>query len=698
MRAPTPILQVENLTVAFRQGKIWQDVLRNFSFSIEAGQSYGLVGESGSGKTTLAMAIMSYLGENGRVLQGSVVFDGRDLVNLGERERRQIWGDQVALVPQNPLSSLNPTIRIGEQIAEILCCHRGFDKPHAAIRAQELLQLARLPDPQRIAQSYPHQLSGGMQQRVLIAMAVSTQPRLLILDEPTTSLDVTTQASILDLIKELVQGSRTAILYVSHNLGVIAQICHRVAVVYAGELVEDANLEVIFSHPLHPYTRGLLDSLPVLGERKHANALRMIPGILPPPGKRSEGCVFAARCPLAIEICQERPPLFRSSEHQMVRCHRWQEISLGKITALFPLTALNDQSSSGLHDDENREAAQDNMLVLDRIGVNFDLGSALPRLFRKKTSDDLTAVKDISLSIGPQCTMGLVGESGSGKTTLAKTVVGLVERTSGEIRFYQLPLPARLADRSPEMLKRLQLVFQSPEEAINPYKTIGASVSRPFIRLMKLSGEQAKREAQRQLEMVKLPADYAQRMPDQLSGGEKQRVAIARAFAVRPELLIVDEPVSSLDASLQAFILSLITDLQKQYGTALLLISHDLAVVGYLADRIAVIYLGQLMEIKDADLMFMPPYHPYTEALLTAFPRIPPNRKKDQIQLKGDIPSPIARPTGCPFHPRCPRYLGEICKKQEPPWQTDPGGQRIYCHIPLDQLAEVQKPVVPGSS
>ena len=687
MNNPATILSLENLTIAYRQAGKWLDAVRDVSLDIRAGETYGLVGESGSGKTTLALAIMGYLGENGSVTQGEIKLSGRNLLTLNEVELREVWGRQVALVPQNPQSSLNPSLRIGEQLAETLRYQLGLTSTEAHQKAVQLLNMVHIADAELVADSYPHQISGGMQQRVMIAMALSTEPRLLVLDEPTTSLDVTTQAVILDLVRELIRGRQTAALYVTHNLGVVAQICDRVGVLYAGELVEEANTIDLYHKPVHPYTQGLLDSIPRLGEVKGEVQLRAIQGQIPSLGKRPSGCVFEPRCPLAIDVCAQRPPPYHPTESRLARCHRWEEIYRGEISAQQPEVQEVAQAVSG-------EAEIPRVLDLEDLQVHFPVRRSLGELLRRTPARVVRAVDGISLNIPRGRTLGLVGESGSGKTTVSRAVVGLVEKTGGSIQLLDIPLAPDLNDRDLETLQHLQMVFQNPDEALNPYLTVGETLRRPLMTLLGNSSQASEAKVSQLLEAVRLPASYANRLPDQLSGGEKQRVAIARAFASNPDLLICDEPVSSLDVSVQASILNLLNDLQMEHGSSLLFISHDLAVVGYLADQVAVIYLGHLMEVAASEDLFEPPYSPYTEALLSAIPLADPQAKQTQIRLEGDIPSPADVPSGCPFHTRCPRYLGEICAREEPPWQTVPEtGKRYYCHIPPDDLRQVQERV-----
>lgn len=673
------LLRVEDLTVAYRSGRKWIDAIGNIDLEVEAGQTYGLVGESGSGKTTLSLAIMRYLPQNSLVRSGRILVDGSDICNLSNAEMRQVWGKELALVPQDPLSSLNPSIKIGEQLAEVLRHHMNLSPEEAGARVGELLDLVHIPDRERVSQAYPHQLSGGMQQRVMIAMALSTEPKLLILDEPTTSLDVTTQAVILDLLRELIRERNTAVLYVTHNLGVVASICDRVTVLYAGELVEDAPASELFHMPFHPYTRGLLECVPKLGETKDSVQINGIVGDIPSLGKRPKGCVFADRCPLKIDRCDSRPPLYASGDDRTSRCHRWQESS--------KLARTRRESSRSQAPDD----AEEPVLRVDDMVVHFRVKRSLAETLSRTPPRQVRAVNGVNLLLNRNKTLGLVGESGSGKTTFSRTIMGLERSTSGGIELLDAPLPPRLSKRSREQLRHMQMVLQNPEDALNPYLTVGESLQRPLMLLLGRSRSQARDDAKRLLEAVRLPASYIHRLPTQLSGGEKQRVAIARAFASRPDVLICDEPVSSLDVSVQASILNLLNTLREETRNSLLFVSHDIAVVGYVADWIAVIYLGRLMEVAYSGDLFEPPYHPYTEALLSAVPLADPDAKQEQIRLTGEIPSPIERVTGCPFHSRCPRSLGAECAEEAPPWQSDTDAKSIFCHIPLSELKALQK-------
>ncbi|MCB0256591.1 MAG: ABC transporter ATP-binding protein [Anaerolineae bacterium] len=675
------VLEIDGLTVSYRRGQKSLDAVRNVSFSIAAGQSYGLVGESGSGKSTLALAIMQYLPENGLVTGGTIRLGGQDLAALPREQMQQVWRDQVKLVPQDPASSLNPSLRIGDQLDEAL---RDGNEARDELRQRSLEQLrqVRIADPERVTASYPHQLSGGMQQRVLIAMALARQPSLLILDEPTTNLDVTTEAVILDLVRDLVHGQRTAILYVSHNLGVVASICDRVAVLYAGELVEDLAPQQLRRRPLHPYTLGLLDSVPRLGQRAGVDPLLPIAGTIARLDALPAGCVFAPRCPIAQQLCRDvRPELEETPEGGLVRCHRWREIAAGMVDARAdrPAAVASQNGVSGAASALRTEA----------LVKHFPVRRTLAEALRRTPARQVHAVDGVSLQIGQQRTLGLVGESGSGKTTAARCIVGLVERTGGQVTLFDIALAPGLDQREAAVLRRLQMVFQNPEEALNPHRTVGDVLQRPLMRLMGLSAGEARQQAGELLEAVRLSSAYLDRTPGQLSGGEKQRVAIARAFASNPDVLILDESVSALDVSVQASILNLLTELQAEQGSAYLFISHDLAAVSYLADDIAVMYLGQVVETGSAEQMLHPPFHPYTEALLSAVPRIDA-AGPERIRLPGDLPSAIDLPSGCRFHTRCPRLLGDICRTQEPPWQETAPGHRYRCHIAPDELTAMQ--------
>ncbi len=681
---PAPLVNIQGLDVAYKTDSIEQEVLRDIDLRINRGETVGLVGESGSGKSTLALALVRQLATNGVIRKGAIDFEDKNLLALDEPEMRNIWGRGVAFVPQNPATALNPSLRVGEQIAEALRLY-GVRADEASARAVTSLEQVRISGASRVARSYPHQLSGGMQQRVMIAMALSGQPKLLVLDEPTTALDVTTEAAVLDLLQEAVAERSASMLYVTHNLGVVAKISDRVMVLYAGELAEEAPTDEIFRRPLHPYTQGLLDSVPRLGQRKDQKPLQGIPGMVARLADFPNACVFAPRCLLAIERCwKERPSWDAPSAGRHVRCHRWQEIAAGTISAHREETKPIQV--------EKRTAKP--VLNVQSLKVSYGFPQTPSQTLTKQPKRAVQAVRDISLTAQSSKTLGIVGESGSGKSSLARSVIGLARRDSGTVELLGMQLPIRLRARTREMLSHLQMVFQNPDEALNPNMSVGESLTRPLIRLRRLSPSEAWDQVPALLSAVHLPEEYARRFPGQLSGGEKQRVAIARAFASQPELLLADEPVSALDVSVQANILNLLAGLQVEQETALVLISHDIAVVGYLSDQVAVMYLGEFMQVSPAESIFTPPYHPYTEALLSAVPPPDPFVKQKQIRLEGELPSPVNPPSGCPFHTRCPRFLGDICIQQTPSWRETRDGKRYFCHIPEEELIRIQEPVL----
>jgi peptide/nickel transport system ATP-binding protein len=678
------ILRIENLTVSYVVDGESQDAVRDLYLQINPGQTYGLVGESGSGKSSLTLAIMRYLSRNGSVKSGRIFLGKQDLAQLRGEELRQVWQKRISFVPQNPFGALNPSMRLGDQVAEAIHKNDGSSHVETYRRVIELFKHVKLADASSVAARYPHQVSGGMHQRVLLAMALGHQPDLLVLDEPTTSLDVTTQAAVLDLIRELSIERDTATLYVTHNLGVVAGLTDRVAVLYASELVEDAPTDQLFAQPLHPYTRGLLDSVPRLAQYKDEKPLQGIVGRIPTLDELPSACLFAPRCPLTQDICwEERPLLEEAAPGRMVRCHRWPEILAGKVSP----------SRNAMQPINVQDYAPKPLISVDELEVRYPLRRSLGDLFAVAPTKEIRAVDGVSLNAATRQTLGIVGESGSGKTSLARAIVGLIAPQRGQIEFNGISLPPSLVFRSPDLLARIQMMFQNTAEALNPNIKIGETLERPLRKLLGLNAQEASQRVSQLLELVKLPPEFARRLPGQLSGGEKQRVALARAFASNPDVLLADEPVSSLDVSVQAAILNLLSQLQLKHNTAVLFISHNIAVVTYLADQIAVMYLGKVMQTSSSKTIFDPPYHPYTEALLSAVPPPDPRTHQEKIRLEGEIPSAIDRPTGCPFHTRCPRFLGEICVEETPPWQEGEDGKRIFCHIGLDEL-EAQQPTV----
>ena len=679
------VLSLDRVTVSYHQGGRWLDAVRDVSLEVHPAESVGLVGESGSGKSTLALAIARYLSTNGAVRAGAIRFGGRNLLELAERELARLRGAEINLVPQDPLASLNPSIRVGEQIAEILRRHTGASRSTARGRTLELLDRVRIADPERVARQYPHQLSGGMRQRVTIAMGLSTEPRLLLFDEPTTGLDVTTEAAILDLIAQLLSSGERSSLYISHDLGVVSRVAMRLAVLYAGEIVEIGSVQEVFPSPRHPYTIGLLRSVPRVAPVAAGAQLPTVEGTIPSLDAIPPGCVFRPRCRWAEDVCAERPLLETIGGGRHVRCHRWETVAEDTRTADRVLSSEETRRAPRLESEA--------VLTAEALRVEFSSPRSLADVIRRRPRRGVHAVENVDLTIEQGRTVGLVGESGSGKTTFARAVLGLQPRTSGCVTLGEDALPPTLRGRSRTMLQRLQAVSQDPDQALNPYASIGASLARPLRSLAGMGRSEARAAVRTLLERVGLPPSYAARVPGELSGGEKQRIAIARAFAARPELILYDEATSSLDVSVQARILNLLRELQDERGGSSLFITHDLGVVSHLADEIAVMYLGELMEIGTKADVLSPPYHPYTEALLSAFPALGRASGSSAARMTGQIPSPVDRPTGCPFHTRCPRRIGPICADQEPPWRRGDRDHRIYCHIERDELCRLQVPL-----
>ncbi len=677
-------LELRDLTITYDTEAGPLDTVRNVSLKIAPGEIYGLVGESGSGKTTLARAVVRYLPGNGRIKGGSIHLDGLDLLSLNKQAMRQIWGYDITMVHQDPNRSVNPAMQIGEQIAEMARVHLGMSKADARRKAIDMLNQVRMPDPATVARRYAHQLSGGQLQRVLIAIALTTNPRLLIMDEPTTALDVTTEAVILDLVRELLSEYKTGVLYITHNLGVVARLCHRVGVIYAGEMMEQGPIRGVFKEMLHPYTLGLLGSVPRVDVDKRDIVLNTIPGYIPQPDNLPGGCIFAPRCRGAEEACRTaRPPLVAADGQSghLTACRRW------RVLQANPAEFATVQQKRGYRE----PTSGDVVLEAREVKKHFPVSRVRLWDLLRGRRPVVRAVDDISVRVRKSFTMGIVGESGCGKTTFARCVAGLEKATAGEVFLEKQKLPLDVSKRPAELLKKIQMVFQNPDASLNPQITVGSSVARPLALLRHLSKNQIQNRVEELFQAVNLPKDYIARLPHEISGGEKQRVAIARAFATDPALMICDEPISSLDVSVQASLMNMLAELQDTKGTSYLFISHDLAAVRHLSDWIAVIYLGRLWEIGSALDVFTPPQHPYTEALLSALPIPDPDVKQNRIRLRGDVPSAVRIPSGCRFHPRCPRKIGEICEQEEPPWQEHGRWHRICCHIPLDELIEMQK-------
>jgi len=663
------LIDIRDVSVGFtgRDGRT-REVLRNIDLTVAPGESVGLVGESGSGKSTLAFAAMGYLKRGLRLLGGSAAFNGNDMFARSRQELERIRGGQLALIPQNSGQSLTPTLRIGAQLGEALRLHSALPVGQHGARVIELLSQVRLPDPEGIVARFPHELSGGQQQRVAIAMALAGDPVALLLDEPTTGLDVTTQAHILELLRDIAAERGMAMVYVSHDLGAIARVCDRVVVMYAGEVVLEGPTRQVLRAPAHPYAQGLLASIPRLDDATLPVALDGRP---PAPGEAGAGCAFADRCALVQDKCRAtRPPLAAVESGERVRCFFADEArrDRGRRKGAAPVRYSRDSA----------------MLTLDDLSISYARPHLIDQLLGR-SSDLLPTVDDISITIGKGETLGLVGESGSGKSTILKTIAGLLPPAGGTVAVGDHPLPRLVEQRDPNQLRQIQLIFQNPDDSLNPRHTVADILEQPLKLYYGLSSTDLRARSVQVLERVRLGAHYLDRLPSQLSGGEKQRVAIARAFAADPEIVLCDEVTSALDVSVQAAVMDLLNDLKATQGTTYVFVSHDLAVVRALSDRVAVLYQGRLCEIGQTDHVFSGVSHPYTEVLLGAV--LEPDPDTAPTLTADDVVERAPPAQGCPFQRRCPRKVGTICETDTPPWQSNGGDHAIRCHIAREDLA-----------
>ena len=664
MSAEGPTLAVDDLHVAYVVRGIPRPVLRGVTFCIEPGEAYGLVGESGCGKSTTAFAALRYLPRNGLITGGSIEVDGVDVTRLDRDGLRMFRTHDASMVYQDPGTALNPTIKIGKQLVESFTI-LGQNKTDARSSALAALQRVQIADPSRVMDRYPHQLSGGMLQRVVIAMALACDPKLLVLDEPTTGLDATVEAEVLDLVRTLRHETGAAILLIAHNLGVIRSMCDRVGVMYAGKIVEEGPASEVFDDPQHPYTVGLLRSLPRHGQRKSEHSLATIPGTLPTLGAELPTCVFVDRCPIATDLCRtQEPPLVDAGTGRTTRCHHRD-----RIVEILDTDTASVSGTSG-----------ETVLQITGVSKTFRHGG-----------HDVPALVGVDLSLADGETLGIVGESGSGKSTLAKAILGVHAPDVGsELTLDQHQLSGKLANRSADDKRAMQIIFQNPDSALNAAWTVRRILNRSVRKLTGANKADGETKVARLAEHLRLSPRHLDMKPSQLSGGLKQRVAIARAFAGDPRLVVCDEPTSALDVSVQAAILNLLAQLQSEQRTSYVFISHDLGVVRYLADRIAVMYLGRIMEVGETDAVFGGPHHPYTEALLSAVPSVD-GEQRQRIRLDGEIPSPANPPSGCVFHPRCHRRIDGLCETTEPPMLDAGDGHLMRCHIPAEQLVELQR-------
>jgi len=664
-RMGPPLLDISDLHVQFVTSHGTVRAVEGLSYQVHPGEMVAIVGESGSGKSVSALAVMRLLpAGTARIPAGSVRFDGRELLELSEEEMRRIRGRHIAMIFQEPMTSLNPVLKIGLQIMEPLTIHLNMDDKAARARAVELLTLVGITDPESRLDQYPHQLSGGMRQRVMIAIGLACNPKLLIADEPTTALDVTIQAQILELMQDLSRRLGVAVVIITHNLGIVARYADRVNVMYAARLAESGTAERVFTRPLHPYSRGLLTAVPRLDRGRSAKLASIEgapPNLLAPP----KGCRFHPRCRFAIEKCYEEPPFALAEPGHLVACHRVHEIEMLDPAGLRPASAAKAAANGSAE------------RILDIKGASkfFPIRAGLlrrPRLIR--------AVNDVTLDIKRGETLGLVGESGCGKSTLGRLVLRLDDATAGDIRFEGVELARLRTDEMLAVRKRMQVIFQDPYSSLNPRMTVGQIIAEPMRVHRILPKPEIPDRVSELLQLVGLFPYMAERYPHELSGGQRQRVGIARALSVNPHVIVCDEAVSALDVSIQGQVINLLEELQQQLGLTYLFIAHDLAVVRHISSRVAVMYLGRIVEQAPAEELFANPKHPYTQALLAAAPIPDPviERTRPRRIIKGELPSPLNPPVGCVFHPRCP-LMTEECKKAVPPTRELAPNHLVAC-------------------
>ncbi|MDE2117300.1 MAG: ABC transporter ATP-binding protein [Betaproteobacteria bacterium] len=671
------LLKVDNLATRLNNGaRIVDDV----SFSIHAGETFALLGESGCGKSMTALSLMRLLPDGIHVESGAVQLADVDLLSLPERAMREVRGGRMAMIFQEPGLSLNPVMTVGDQIAEALELHQGLRGAAAQARCIELLQQVGIPDAPRRLHEYPFQLSGGMKQRVMIAMALAGQPKLLVADEPTTALDVTIQAQVLQLLRDTQHQSGMSLLLITHDLGVVSEMAHQVAVMYAGHIVEQATREQLFSRPAHPYTQKLFAALP--DTARIGQPLAAIPGSVPPLHDIPKGCRFAPRCDRAWELCHEQAPAWTMvREGQGVRCHLYAAADAAGSEKLEVTSDRGSETLPILMSAASPITHHHSLLQVENLQVHFPIRKGI----LQRVVGQVKAVDGVSLQIPQGRTLALVGESGCGKTTLGKALLQLIPPTAGSVQFAGRELIGLEAGELRTQRAAMQMVFQDPYASLNPKMRV-AEILQEGMEALSVAGssEERQRRIAGLLDQVGLARGTIWRYPHEFSGGQRQRIAIARALAVSPKLLICDEPTSALDVSVQAQILNLLKSLQQELNLSYLFITHNLAVVEYLAHEVCVMYLGRIVERGTVEEVLHAPRHPYTQALLSAVPRID-KRGVEVIRLAGDLPSPVNPPQGCHFHPRCAHAMA-VCRAAYPDATCISATHSVHCHLYDDDL------------
>jgi peptide/nickel transport system ATP-binding protein len=669
------LLSVRDLQVQFGSGEAPVRAVDGVSFDIRRGETFALLGESGCGKSVTALSLLQLVpAPAGHIVAGEINFDGQDLLSMSEMQMRHVRGNRISMIFQEPMTSLNPVLTIGEQIGEVLQQHLGLQNRACTDRTLELLDAVGIPAPARRVHDYPHQLSGGMKQRVMIAIALAANPDLLIADEPTTALDVTIQAQVLELLARIQQDTGMAILLITHDLGIVADTVDHVALMYAGQLVETTSRKEFFRNPQHPYARKLFAAVP--GSQKRGRNLETIKGTVPSLNQRFSGCRFVDRCDEAWMRCHEQVPRWLSQDvsagdRHGIRCHRYDPSI--EVPAIVP-----PRSGGAIQKEtESATSSSERLLRVRDLKVHFPIRKGL----FKRTVGHVHAVDGVDLDIRVGQTLALVGESGCGKTTAGKALLQLIRPTAGSVQYRDQELTQVRADRLRRLRAEMQIIFQDPFSSMNPRMMV-SSILEEGMRAQGLGVTETERQQRIEalLAHVGLQAEAASRYPHEFSGGQRQRICIARALAVEPHLIVCDEPTSALDVSVQAQTLNLLKDLQMEMGLSYLFITHNLSVVAYLAHQVAVMYLGRIVEQGTVTSILENPQHPYTEALLSAVPTIDEVDGREVIRLEGELPSPITPPSGCHFHPRCPKAMAE-CRHTYPDTILLADGRQIRCHL-----------------
>ena len=640
------VLQVENLSTQLGDAAQPVNAVSDVSFELQRGKTFVLVGESGCGKSMIALSLMRLLPPSGRIFGGEVILNGTSLLDLSEEAMRKQRGGAIGMIFQEPMTSLNPVMRVGDQVLEAVKLHDPGSISTMNARVVELFRSVGIPEPERRVSEYPHQLSGGMKQRVMIAMALAGRPEVLIADEPTTALDVTIQAQVLEVLREVQRQTGMAILMITHDLGVVAEMADEVGVMYAGQLIERASVKDFFASPKHPYSQKLFRSLP--SNDKRAESLEIIPGIVPALNQRFSGCRFAERCALREQRCDSELPAWQGDASTGYRCHLVADTQLPVSSGQLE-TPIVENTASALVD-------------IRQLKVHFPIRKGVLR----RTVGHVKAVDGVDLSIKKGSTVALVGESGCGKTTVGKALLQLLDVAEGEVNFDGHDLMTLNGEALRKLRREFQIIFQDPASSMNPRMLVEDIVAEGLI-AQNIEPDRAARR-QRVIELlnqVGLPESALLRYPHEFSGGQRQRIAIARALAVSPKFIVCDEPTSALDVSVQAQVLNLLKQLQRNLSLSYLFITHNISVVAYLADELAVMYLGRIVEYGSVQQVLQAPQHPYTQALLTAVPVADPSRERNVIRLEGDLPSPSNPPAGCHFHERCPLADGK-CRERYP--------------------------------